>query len=49
VVITTTDECVDGDDAIAPRTVLDYDRLAPPRGESIGEQPRADINSGARA
>src|SRR3954469_12935517 len=35
------------DDAIAPGTILDHDRLAPARGKTFREHPGGDIDSGA--
>ena len=46
-VVAGADEGIDGDNAVAARTVLDHHGLTPACGELFGDQARADV--GARA
>ena len=46
-VVAGAGEGVDGDEAVAARTIFDHDGVAPPGAELFCEQPRAQI--GARA
>jgi hypothetical protein len=44
-VVAGADEGIDGDNAVATRTVLHHDRLTPARGELFGNQARADVGA----
>jgi len=46
VLVVRTGKCVDGDEAIAARPVLDHHRLAPARCELFSEQPGGDVDPG---
>jgi hypothetical protein len=49
VIVVRRQHGLDGDDAVAARTVLDHDRLAPAFLQPLLDQPRADVGAGAGA
>jgi hypothetical protein len=48
VIVIGADEGADRDEAVAARAVLDDHRLVPALGQSIGDEPRADVDAAAR-
>ena len=44
-VVVGADEGIDGDNAVATRTVLHHDGLTPARRELFGDQARADVGA----
>jgi hypothetical protein len=49
VIVVGADERADGDETVAARTILDDHRLAPAPAQTVGDQPRADIDAAARS
>jgi len=48
VIVVGIDESADGDNGVPSGAILHHDRLAPARGQSIRQQPCADIDSRSR-
>jgi hypothetical protein len=49
VIVARAQKCRDRHDGVAARLVLDDHRLPPARAQPIAEEPRADVDAGARS